>query len=193
MTLAGAPIKVRFPACVGVSGMDLFRGLALALLVVMARPAIADGTFRLAKGPAYLTFSGGLFDVRKQKDQSGEFSLEYRSDVQLGWFKPFAHAAYVTNGMSFLGAGVLVDLQVGKNWIIQPSIAPTWWRGKTDDLDLGYALEIRSRLEVAYRFPDKSRLGLSFSHTSNGAMGNPNPGVESLMLNVSVPMEMIGR
>ncbi|MDP4795535.1 MAG: acyloxyacyl hydrolase, partial [Rhodospirillales bacterium] len=97
------------------------------------------------------------------------------------------------NGMSFLGAGVLIDLQLGDNWIIQPSFAPTWWRGKTRDLDLGYDLEFRSRLEFAYQFPDKSRLGLAVSHSSNGGLGNNNPGTESIMLTVSVPTTMFGR
>ena len=158
--------------------------------VLLALPGLAraDGLFSLAKDPAYLTFSAGYFDINRQKDEGAEFSLEYRSDWQLWWFKPFAHAAYVTNGMTFVGAGILIDLQVGDNWIIQPSIAPTYWQGKTDELDLGHELEFRSRLEVAYRFPDKSRLGLSFSHSSNASLGDTNPGTESLMLNVSIPL-----
>jgi lipid A 3-O-deacylase len=169
----------------------MLRGLFLAVLILAAQPALAD-SFKLAKDPAYITFSGGYFDINRQKDEGGEFSVEYRSDKELWIFKPFAHAAYVTNGMSFLGAGVLIDLQVGDNWIIQPSFAPTWWRGKTNDLDLGHALEFRSRLEIAYRFRDKSRLGISFSHSSNASLGDTNPGTESLMLNVSIPTTMFG-
>ena len=169
----------------------MWRGVFLALFLCVAQPALADG-FKLAKDPAYVTFSGGYFDVNRRKDGSGEFSLEYRSDAELWIFKPFAHAAYVTNGMSFFGAGVLIDLQVGDNWIIQPSFAPTWWRGDSDDLDLGYALAFRSRLEIAYRFPDKSRLGLSFSHSSNAHLGDTNPGTESLLVNVSIPTTFFG-
>lgn len=169
----------------------MLRGLFLAVLIFAVQPALADG-FKLAKDPAYITFSGGYFDINRQKDEGGEFSLEYRSDKELWIFKPFAHAAYVTNGMSFVGAGVLIDLQVGDNWIIQPSFAPTWWRGKSDELDLGHALEFRSRLEIAYRFRDKSRLGISISHSSNASLGDTNPGTESVMLNVSIPTTMFG-
>lgn len=171
----------------------VLRGLLLALLVLFTLPAWSADGIGLAKDPAYLTFSGGYFDFNRKKDEAGEFSLEYRSDKQLWWFKPFATVAYATNGMSFLGAGVLIDLQLGDNWIIQPSFAPTWWRGKTEDLDLGYALEFRSRLEVAYRFPDKSRLGLAISHSSNASLGDTNPGTESIMLSLSVPTTMFGR
>lgn len=169
----------------------MLRGVLLAALMIAAQPARADG-FNIAKDPAYITFSGGYFDFNRRRDGGGEVSLEYRSNKELWIFKPFAHATYVTNGMSFLGAGVLVDLQVGDNWIIQPSFAPTWWRGKTDDLDLGYALEFRTRLEIAYRFPDKSRLGISFTHSSNARLGDVNPGAESVMVNVSVPTSMFG-
>jgi len=151
-----------------------------------------ESMFALAKDPAYVTVSGGYFDFVRGNDTGAEISLEYRSDFKLGWFKPFAHAAYVTNGMTFLGAGLLLDLQVGDNWIVQPSFAPTWWRGKSEqfDLDLGSALEFRSRLEVAYRFENKSRMGLSITHTSNGGFADANPGTEAVMLNVSVPTSM---
>lgn len=166
-------------------------GILLAVMFA-AVPAIAAESFiNFAKDPAYVTFSGGWFDANRQKDQGGEFSLEYRSDKQFFGFKPFVHGAYVTNGMSFMGAGVLMDVQVGDNWIIQPSFAPTWWRGKTDDLDLGYALEFRTRIELAYRFHDRSRLGLAFSHSSNASLGDTNPGTESVMLSVSVPTTMM--
>ncbi len=173
--------------------MNILRGLFLAILVLVAQPAWSADGFGLAKDPAYVTFSGGYFDFNRAKDEGGEFSLEYRSDKQLWLFKPFATAAYVTNGMSFVGAGVLIDLQLGDNWIIQPSFAPTWWRGKTDSLDLGYPLEFRSRLEVAYRFQDKSRLGLAISHSSNASLGDTNPGTESIMLSVSVPTTLFSR
>lgn len=169
----------------------LARVLLVVALGVGALPAKAADFISLAKDPAYLTFSAGWFDVNRQKDEGAELSLEYRSDYQLWWFKPFGHAAYVTNGMSFLGAGVLIDVQLGDNWILQPSFAPTWWRGKTDDLDLGYGLEFRSRIELAYRFRDRSRLGVSFSHSSNASLGDTNPGTESLMFSVSVPTNMI--
>ena len=132
----------------------------------------------------------GLCDIKADKDAAPEFSLEYHDDTQLGWFKPFLHASYVTNGMTFLGAGLLVDLQVGDNWIVQPSLAATWWRGGTEKLDLGYPLIFRSRLEVAYRFKDKSRLGLAFTHSSNAHLDEQNPGSETLMLNVSVPLTL---
>lgn len=158
--------------------------LAAAVLAALAAPGRADD-------PAFLTVSAGWFDLNRQKDQGGEFGVEYRSGRKFGWFKPFAHAAGVTNGMTFLGAGVLVDVYFGRRWVVSPGFAPTWWRGKTSDLDLGHGLEFRSRLEAAYRFDDRSRLGLSFSHSSNAGLGDSNPGTESLMISYSLPISAL--
>ena len=105
--------------------------------------------------------------------------------------KPFATGALVTNGMTFFGAGLLLDVYFGKRYVITPSIAPTWWHGKTDDLDLGHGLEFRSQIDFAYRFDDRSRLGLAISHSSNASLGDTNPGTETLMLNYSYPFGKI--
>ncbi len=164
-------------------------GIFAALWIIsvhLSSPANADD-------PDYLTFSSGWFDINRQKDQGAEFSVEYRSDKKIGWFKPTIHLAGVSNGMTFAGAGVLIDVYFGRRWVVAPSFTPTWWRGKTSDLDLGHGLEFRSRLEVAYRFDDRSRVGLSFSHSSNASLGDTNPGTESLMLNYSIPFSSIAR
>ncbi len=141
-----------------------------------------------ADDPAFLSLSAGAFDLNRQKDQGAEFRLEYRHDKKFWIFKPFGTVASVSNGMTFVGAGVLIDAYFGRRWVVTPSFAPTLWRGKTDDLDLGHTIEFRSQLEVAYRLDDRSRVGLSFSHYSNAGLGDSNPGTESLILNYSLPI-----
>ena len=133
---------------------------ALAVFIV----ALAANKAAKADDPAFLSFSTGWFDFNRQKDQAGEFRLEYKSDYKLLNFKPFATLAAVSNGMTFLGAGILMDVYFGRRWVVTPSFAPTWWRGKTTDLDLGHGIEFRSQLEFAYRFDDRARVGLSVSH-----------------------------
>jgi len=158
--------------------------LALALFLAPVGDAKADD-------PDFLTLSAGWFDFNRQKDEGGEFRLEYRSDKKFWIFKPFGMVSGASNGMTFVGAGVLIDVFLGRRFVVTPSFAPTWWRGETDELDLGHAVEFRSQLEVAYRFDDHSRLGLSISHYSNAGLGDDNPGTESLMLNYSVPLKKI--
>ena len=161
--------------------------LALSGLSFSAEPARADD-------PSFLTLGVGAFDFNRKKDDGVEFRLDYRSDYKLGIFKPFVTAAGVSNGMTFLGAGVLVDVYFGNRFVVTPSFAPTWWRGETDDLDLGYGLEFRSQIDFAYRFDDRSRLGLALSHSSNASLGDTNPGTETLLVNYSYPFgKLFGR
>lgn len=169
----------------------MFKRISLAVLsaVLLAAPAaVWPGGHARADDPAFLTFGVGAFDFNRQKDQGAEFRLDYRSDKKFLIFKPFVTAAGVSNGMTFIGAGVLVDVFLGKRFVVTPSFAPTWWRDKTDDLDLGYALEFRSQIDFAYRFDDRSRLGLAISHSSNASLGDSNPGTETILVNYSYPL-----
>jgi hypothetical protein len=161
-------------------------GMALAAALPPSGAARADD-------PAFLTVGAGYFDFNRQKDQGAEFRVDYRSDYKLWIFKPFVTAAGVSNGMTFVGAGVLIDVYFGNRFVVTPSFAPTWWRGKTDDLDLGHSVEFRSQIEFAYRFDDRSRLGLAVSHSSNASLGDANPGTETVMLNYSYPLGSLFR
>jgi lipid A 3-O-deacylase len=46
-------------------------------------------------------------------------------------------------------------------------------------------------MELAYRFDDRSRLGLSLSHYSNASLSDKNPGTEAIMINYSIPFTTI--
>ena len=168
----------------------MFKNLIIPawLAVVMVFPS---GAARAADGPDFLTLAVGKFDIYSNREQDAEIRLDYRFGNKFWIFKPFLTAAYVTNNSSFIGAGVLVDIYLGRRFVLTPQFSPTYWRGKTANLDLGYGLEFRSRLELAYRFDDRSRLGISIDHSSNAGLGDSNPGVESVMLNYSVSMDRI--
>ena len=162
--------------------------LSILPACLLALAVSVPDTSARADDPAFLTIAAGAFDFNRQKDDGTEFRLEYRSDYKLWNFKPFATAAVADNGMTFIGAGILMDIFMGRRIVVTPSFAPTWWRGKTDKLDMGHAIEFRSQLEVAYRFDNRSRLGVSISHYSNASLGDDNPGTESLLVNYSLPI-----
>jgi hypothetical protein len=158
-------------------------GLALATFALAGTPARADD-------PDFVTFAGGWFDMNRQKDEAGEFRLEYRSDKKFWLFKPFVGAMGTTDGASYYYAGVLIDVFLGRRVVVTPSFAPGYY-ARGSGYDLGHGVEFRSQLEVAYRFDDRSRLGVSFGHMSNAGLGDKNPGTESLMLNYSIPLSSI--
>jgi hypothetical protein len=150
----------------------------------MPAPAAADD-------PAFLSFGAGYFDFNRQKDEGGEFRLEYRSAYKLWQLKPFAAVAGATSGHGFVGAGLLMDIYFGRRLVVTPSFAPHVYFGGNSKLDLDYPLEFRSQLEVAYRFDDRSRLGLAVSHYSNASLGDSNPGTETVSVYYSVPFSSI--
>jgi lipid A 3-O-deacylase len=163
----------------------VFPLFATLLLIGAPRAAIADD-------PDFISFSAGWFDFNRQKDQGAEFRLEYRSDFTFLFLKPFVALAGASSGHGFVGAGVLFDTYWGKRVVTTLSFAPHVYIGGDSDLDLGHTVEFRSQAEIAYRFDDRSRLGLAISHYSNASLGSSNPGTETLSLYYSIPFSNIG-
>jgi len=166
-------------------------GLALAAIAA-ALSLFWTGAAR-ADDPDFLSFAAGAYDWNRQKDMGVEFRMEYRSDWKLWQIKPFLAMAGTSTGSGFFGAGILMDVYLGNRIVVTPSFAPHFYIGGNKDLDLDYPIEFRSQLEVAYRFDDRSRLGLAVSHYSNASLGDSNPGTESLMLYYSVPFSKLVR
>jgi len=160
----------------------LTAGLIAGALVSAATDARAEDD------PWFLSVGVGAYDFNRQKEQGAEFRAELRSDYKLWIFKPFAAAAYTSTQQGFIGAGVLVDLYFGNRVVVTPSFAPHYYWGGNNKLDLDYPLEFRSQLEVAYRFDNRSRLGVAISHYSNASLGDTNPGTETAAVYYSIPL-----
>ncbi len=158
--------------------LKAFLGAFLAAIAVM--PAHAED-------PDFLAVGGGWFDVVHQDDTAVEARAEYRSGFRFWIFKPLAGVMATTDGSVHAYAGVLSDFYFGRRLVISPSVAPGYYH-EGSGKDLGSAFEIRSQLEVAYRFDDRSRLGMAFSHISNAGVGDTNPGAESVTLYYSFPL-----
>jgi hypothetical protein len=152
---------------------------ALMLLGWQAAPAVAQD-------PSFLSFSAGYFDFNRQKDTAAEFGVQYRSDQKLWLFQPMAGAMATTDAATHVYAGVSLDIFFGNRFVVRPSFAPgLYFKGSGHDL--GHVIEFRSGIELAYRFDDRSRLGLEVYHLSNAHIGDKNPGEESILLVYSIP------
>ena len=158
---------------------------AVLLAMAMAMPAQADD-------PDFITFSAGAFDVFPGDDAevAGEFRLEYRSDLRLWIFKPFAGVMATTDAAFYGYGGVLTDIYLGKRIVVTPSIAVGYYE-EGNGLDLGHEVEFRSQIEIAYRFDNRSRLAVSFSHMSNAGIGDDNPGSESIVATYALPLNVL--
>lgn len=162
-------------------------GLSMALL---AGVGAADQA--RAQDPSFLNFSFGRYDFNRQKADTWEGGVQYRSDQKLWIFQPIAGAMVNGNKSANVYAGVSLDIFFGNRWVLRPSFAPGLYFRGSDGEDLGYPLEFRSALELAYRFDDRSRLGLEIYHLSNAHLDkHQNPGEESINLVYSIPTSKI--
>jgi len=175
----------------------------LAGLLFTAAPALAQTAPRSAPpaaaapapdmrsdDPAFWSFTGGYFDVNKRKDVAGEGRIEYRSDYKFWGFKPFGGVMATTDRAVHGYAGIWMDLYFGRRWVLSPSFAPGYYY-EGDGKHISDGIQFRSQIELAYRFDDRSRIGISINHISNAGINNPNPGVETLAISYSIPADKL--
>lgn len=140
-----------------------------------------------AQDPSFLAFGLGAFDVTESDHRAAQAEIQYRSDLRLWVFQPMVGANVNADGGGGVYAGISLDLFLGNRIVLRPSFAPgLYWKG--DGKDLGSALAFRSAGEIAWRFDDRSRLGVEVSHRSNAGIDDRNPGENSLMLFYHVPL-----
>lgn len=166
--------------------MKTLRKLAVALFLatLFVRPAAAG------EDPAFISLGAGATGVIADRAQGAAFNLEYRSDIDLWKIRPFI-GGFATSDASMYGYfGFLMDIYFGRRWVLTPNTAVgAYARG--DGQDLGHVIEFRSGFELAYRFDDRSRLGVAVHHLSNAGIGDDNPGTETALLYYSMPLNSL--
>ena len=136
-----------------------------------------------------MLFRSGYFDLNDDWG-SAALQFEYASDYKLWVFHPIVGAMFNSDMGGDVYAGMGVDLFFGNRWVLTPSFAPSaYFRGGSKNL--GEVLEFRSSIDLAYRFDDRSRLGLELYHLSNAGLSKHNPGTQVLLLNYSVPFAKV--
>ena len=143
-------------------------------------PAAADDD------PDFLRLAVGRYDINDDWEAI-EFRAEYQSDYKLWIFKPFGGVMASTDGAAYGYAGILTDVYFGRRIVLTPSFAAGLYHNG-DGKDLGHIVEFRSSIELAYRFDNRSRLGLSLYHLSNASLSEDNQGTEILSLSYSIPL-----
>jgi lipid A 3-O-deacylase len=154
--------------------------LALAFALLGAAPLRAEGGSALA-------LAAGVFEPGDSTYQAAELGLQWRGGGRLWVLHPMVGGILTHKGSYDLYAGFSFDLPLGKRVVLRPSFAPGYYNMGSGK-DLGYALEFRSGLEAAWRFSNGARLGVEINHISNGGLGDHNPGANSLLLMVTIPI-----
>jgi hypothetical protein len=140
----------------------------------------------MADHDAELAFTAGAFDALDSDFRATEIGGEYR-------FAPVASAvgliptlgvAMNSDGGYWAYAGVLYDWDFSPKWTLTPSFAVAGYEDGAGR-DLGYGMEFRTGLDLAYRLSDDSRLALGIYHMSNADIADDNPGSESVIVTYS--------
>jgi len=134
---------------------------------------------------AFMSFGGGWFDFNDNQ-QSVELHAEVRTDYDLWIFNPIAGMIVNTDLAAYGYAGLQTDIFFGTRIVLTPSFSVGWYE-RGDSKDLGHNIEFRSAVELAYRFDNRSRLGIQIYHMSNARLADENPGTEVIALTWSRP------
>jgi lipid A 3-O-deacylase len=164
---------------------------ALAALSVLACSATAAHAAPAGNSNDYLTGSVGWYDMNKKVNEAALFGLEYRAHDLFYGFRPTV-GAFVTTDSSLYGYGGFewdVALLPNQLYLIPSFTVGAWKRGSGKDL--GGTIEFRSGIELDYQFVNQHRIGLVFNHISNASIYSHNPGVETLLLNYSIPFNSV--
>ena len=102
-------------------------------------------------------------------------------------FIVFQYPALGDNSRADVIAQSNYDINIFDMFYLTPSFSPgIYEKGKSKDLD--FFLEFKTQVELSIKTNDNSRIGIGFSHISNGRLSLINPGVESLTFTFIFPM-----
>ena len=168
--------------------MRRWQVMAMAALAVAA---VLLGRPAKAQEPGFLVFGLGAFDAFEDDFRKAQGEIQFRSQSKFWIFNPMIGANANSGRGAYAYAGVSIDVFLGNRLVVRPSFAPGLY-AKGDGKDLGHVVEFRSGIEFAYRFDDRSRLGIELSHRSNASLDKHNPGEESLMAFYALPLSRLG-
>ena len=158
--------------------------VALLILISPVNSAAADSE------PPFISLGVGATGVIANRSQGASFNMEYRTDIEFWKLRPFI-GGFATSDSTLYGYfGFLMDIYFGRRWVLSPNAAVGVY-SEGDGQDLGHVIEFRSGFEYAYRFDDRSRLGIAVHHLSNASIGSDNPGTETALLYYSIPLRSL--
>jgi lipid A 3-O-deacylase len=149
--------------------------LVLMVFVAMILPANAHDWF--IDDPPLISLSIGAAEVF-DSHQELFGCIEYRPAIRFFHVGPWMSLGTGRNHEIYAAIGVLLNIEIGHGWVLTPSFGAGYYNASSG-LDLGFDAEFRSGIELTRHLPNGHRLGLSFSHLSNGSLGEKNPGTET--------------
>lgn len=119
-----------------------------------------------------------------------EVLLGYDFDRKYGPFQPIASASITDTGDFWIGAGLkwtsehLLDSKIYFETYAMPGFLHA-----EDGPDLGGFIQFRGSIGFGYEFDNGIRTVIAYDHRSNAHIWETNPGLETLHLRVSIPLD----
>ncbi|MDR0994238.1 MAG: acyloxyacyl hydrolase [Verrucomicrobiota bacterium] len=163
-------------------------GLAL-LLAACAVPAAAFPADWFAEPRHRLNVSIGSAEIF---DSDPEFcwGIEYVPAWRFFHVAPWICAETGKNNEFYSSVGILLEVNLTHGWVLLPSFGGGYYSAN-NGLDLGFDVQFRSSLALEREFGRGHRLGISFTHISNGSLSDINPGTEILAAAYSLPLDLV--
>ena len=165
--------------------------VGLALLLVGGPLSAAAAHEWFAPDPPLFSLSTGAAQIF-DSHQEVYWGLEYRPAFRFFHLGPWLFFGTGKSDEFYAAVGVLLNLELGRGWVLTPGFGGGYYNASSG-LDLGFDAEFRTGVELAKRFPNGHRLGLSLAHLSNGSLSDKNPGTETLGLVYSIPLDFLFR
>jgi len=136
-------------------------------------------------GPNYIQAGFGAFHVNSHgSDVSGAGGVEARIGKKLLFMGPALGFLANGDGGFFGYGGVYSDFSLGK--VVTTILIAAGGYRRGEGPDLGGTFQFREEFSVSYKFGNRSRIGIMFSHISNAGIHERNPGGNDLLANYAI-------
>ena len=146
------------------------------------------GCFAYSEAPARISASVGRSQFNRDWLGS-EVMVAYDLPRRYGILQPTISASYSEQGEVWLGGGAKWRIEdPGSPFFVQ-SAFQIGYHDIADGPDIGGNFHFRSDFGVGYDFGNGSALVVAYDHRSNGGIAEPNPGLETLLIQYSMTFD----
>ena len=121
---------------------------------------------------------------------SPEISARYIAAEPLIWnLHPAVGVSVAGNGSGWVGLGTAVTFGAKSEGLFARFTSMVGAHRQGSGRNLGGALQFRNALDVGYRWGSGVEAGLGVDHRSNAGLKRPNPGLNTIYLFASIPLD----
>ena len=155
------------------------------LLTLFSSPLLSEEKNKMNSNHQYNFFIGN-FDFSDDKQSATLYGFQHQNEslqreTFLGNVSPITGGFITENSAVYIYSGVEWNFKMGPIEFT-PSFAPGLYH-QGDGKDLNHILEFKTEIQLSFAFSEKSNIGISYNHISNGNLAKDNPGANNYAFN----------